>query len=152
MDGVSLARGRERVDNHTLVDHAAPRGTSRETYKYLLADRARGVFNGEVVIRPGAAKVDTAQSNSNLLLSDQALVYTKPDLRIFCDDVKAKHAAAIGQLSREMIFYCRSRGISFEEARRLLTEAFVVDVLARIPNEAVREAAFRGVESWWGES
>jgi Fe-S cluster assembly protein SufD len=150
-DGVALARGRERVDHQTVIDHAAPHGTSREAYKYLLADRARGVFNGEVIIRPGAQKVDSAQINTNLLLSDQALVHTKPDLRIFADDVKAKHGATIGQLNKDMVFYCRSRGFSLEEAKRLLTQAFVVDVIERIAYEPLRELSLKAVGAWWGE-
>lgn len=149
LDGVVLARGREVVDNHTLIDHAASHGSSRETYKYLMADRSRGVFNGEVLIRPKSQKVDSAQSNSNLLLSDQALVHTKPDMRIFADDVKAKHGATVGQLNKDMLFYCRSRGLSLEDAKRLLTQAFAVDILDRISNEPLREALSAAVGSWW---
>jgi Fe-S cluster assembly protein SufD len=149
-DGLALARGRETVDNHTTLDHAAPHGTSRENYKYLLADRSRGVFNGEVVIRPGAQKADTAQSNANLLLSDQALMHTTPELRIFADDVKAKHGATIGQLNKDMLFYCRSRGLSLEDAKRLLTQAFAVEVLERLPFEPLRNAVLDAVASWWG--
>lgn len=149
LDGVALARGRDLVDNHTTVDHAAPHGTSRESYKYLVADRARGVFNGEVVIRPGAQKADASQSNGNLLLSDQALVHTKPELRIFADDVKAKHGATVGQLNKDLLFYCRSRGLSEADARRLLTQAFAVEVLARIPHEPLRESVMSDVGAWW---
>lgn len=152
LDGVVLARGREVVDNHTLIDHAASHGMSRETYKYLMADRSRGVFNGEVLIRPNAQKVDSAQSNANLLLSDQALVHTKPDLRIFADDVKAKHGATVGQLNKDMLFYCRSRGFSLEEAKRLLTQAFAVDVLERIAQEPLRASLVEAVGDWWARS
>jgi Fe-S cluster assembly protein SufD len=151
LDGLVVARGRELVDNHTVLDHAAPHGSSRETYKYLLADRSRGVFNGEVVIRPGAQKVDTAQVNANLLLSDQALMHTKPELRIFADDVKAKHGATIGQLNKDMLFYCRSRGLSAEEAGRLLTQAFAVEVLERLPFAPLREKALELIGAWWAE-
>ncbi len=150
-DGLVLARGRDLVDNHTTLDHAAPHGTSHETYKYLLADRARGVFNGEVVIRPDAQKVETVQGNANLLLSDQALMHTKPELRIFADDVKAKHGATIGQLNKDMIFYCRSRGLSADEAKRLLTQAFAVEVVSRLPFEPLRESLLDAVGSWWGK-
>jgi Fe-S cluster assembly protein SufD len=149
LDGVVLARGRDLVDNHTLIDHASPRGSSRETYKYLVGDRARGVFNGEVVIRPGAVGTDSAQANANLLLSDQALVHTKPDLRIFADDVKAKHGATVGRLNADMLFYCRSRGLSAVEATRLLTQAFAVEVLDRVPDEALRESLLAEVGAWW---
>jgi Fe-S cluster assembly protein SufD len=149
LDGVILARGRDRVDNLTLIDHAAPRGTSRETYKYLLDGRSRGVFKGEIMIRPAGQKSDAAQSNANLLLSNGALMHTTPDLRIFADDVKARHGAAIGRLDKDMMFYGRSRGLAAEEVRRMLIKAFAADVLSRIQCEPAREAAVQAVENWW---
>jgi Fe-S cluster assembly protein SufD len=149
LDGVVLARGRDLVDNHTSRDHAAPRGSSCEIYKYLMDGRSRGVFDGEVVIRPGAQKTDSTQSNSNLLLSAQSLVHTKPELRIFADDVKAKHGATIGRLDGDMLFYCRSRGLSEADARRFLTQAFASDVLDRLPHAPLREAVFADVGAWW---
>lgn len=152
LEGVVLARDRDRVDHQTSIDHAASRGLSREIYKYLLDGRARGVFNGEVLIRPGAQKVDASQSNINLLLSDDALVHTKPDMKIFADDVKAKHGASIGRLDNDMIFYGRSRGLSVEETRRMLLEAFASDILGRIPCPAAREDAVSAAARWWGVS
>jgi Fe-S cluster assembly protein SufD len=151
LDGVILARGRDRVDNLTVIDHAAPRGTSRETYKYLLDGRSRGVFKGEILIRPAGQKSDAAQSNANLLLSNGALMHTTPDLRIFADDVKARHGAAIGRLDKDMMFYGRSRGLAAEEIRRMLIKAFAADVLSRIACDPAREAAVKAVGDWWEE-
>ena len=98
MSGLFLANGDQVVDNHTLVDHSMPHGTSRELYKGVLGDRARGVFRGRVIVRPHAQKTNATQSNANLLLSDDAEIDTKPQLEIYADDVKCTHGATIGQL------------------------------------------------------
>ena len=114
------ATAQQLVDNHTTIDHAKPHCASRELYKGILADRARGVFNGKIIVRPDAQKTDAKQTNKALLLSEDAQINTKPQLEIFADDVKCTHGAAIGQLDDDAIFYLRSRGLSEREARRLL--------------------------------
>ena len=137
-DGLYIADGTQHVDHHTTIDHARPRGTSRELYKGILAGRATGVFNGKVFVRPDAQQTDAQQMNQNLLLSDDAQVDTKPQLEIFADDVKCSHGATIGQLDEDAIFYLRARGIDQPEARRLLIYGFANELVARVRVEPLR--------------
>lgn len=131
-DGLYIADGSQHVDHHTTIDHARPRGTSRELYKGILGGRATGVFNGKVFVRPDAQQSDAQQMNQNLLLSDEAQVDTKPQLEIFADDVKCSHGATIGQLNEDAIFYLRARGIGVADARRLLIYGFANELVERI--------------------
>jgi Fe-S cluster assembly protein SufD len=133
-----MADRQRLVDNHTTIDHARPHCGSREIYKGILADRARGVFNGKIIVRPDAQKTDAKQTNRALLLSEDAQINTKPQLEIFANDVKCTHGAAVGQLDEEALFYLRSRGLGEPEARHLLIHAFASDVVNRLPLEMVR--------------
>jgi Fe-S cluster assembly protein SufD len=145
--GLYMANGRQHMDHHTLIDHARPRGTSREFYKGVLDGAARAVFNGKVIVRPGAQQTDAHQANGNLLLSDQAEVDTKPQLEIYADDIKCSHGATVGQLDPEQIYYLRSRGMDDASARALLTFAFAEDVATRVhcaPLRARLEQLLRG--------
>jgi Fe-S cluster assembly protein SufD len=138
LNGLYMVAGRQHVDNHTRIDHAKPHCSSRELYKGILDEKARAVFNGRIIVRPGAQKTDSKQTNKNLLLSEEALVNTNPQLEIYADDVKCTHGATIGQLSADALFYLRSRGIGLDTARNLLTYAFASDITGRIKIEAVR--------------
>jgi Fe-S cluster assembly protein SufD len=126
------------VDHHTVIDHATPHGTSRELYKGVLDGSSRGVFDGKIIVRADAQKTDAQQVNRNLILSDEALVDTKPQLEIRADDVKCTHAATIGRIDPEMLFYLRSRAIDERTARAMLTRAFVSDVVGRMKDEPLR--------------
>jgi Fe-S cluster assembly protein SufD len=139
LNGLYVVKGSQHVDHHTVIDHQVAHCTSRELYKGVLDDASSGVFNGRVIVQPNAQKTDSQQSNKNLLLSDEALVNTNPQLEINADDVKCAHGATIGQLDAEALFYLRSRGIAHHEARRILTEGFMADVSDRIRLAAVRE-------------
>ena len=139
LNGLYLTRDKQHVDNHSTLDHAKPHCQSRELYKGILNDRSRAVFNGRIIVRPGAQKTDAKQSNPNLLLSDGALVHTRPQLEIYADDVKCTHGATIGRLDEDAQFYLRSRGIPAEEARQLLIRAFAREVLERVAIEPLRE-------------
>ncbi|MEO6419288.1 MAG: Fe-S cluster assembly protein SufD [Polyangiaceae bacterium] len=144
LDGLYVASRRQHVDHRTEVDHAKPRCTSRELYKGIVDDSGRAVFNGRVIVRPNAQKTDATQKNQNLILSDRAVVDTKPQLEIFADDVKCAHGAAVGQLDEDALFYLRSRGIAANDARRILVRAFADEVLARmtlVPFRAAVEGA-----------
>ncbi|MFQ5816518.1 MAG: Fe-S cluster assembly protein SufD [Terriglobia bacterium] len=132
LNGLYLVLGQQHVDNHTLIDHAKPHGTSQELYKGILAGKATAVFNGAIVVRKDAQKTDAIQRNKNLLLSDDAVVNTKPQLEIRANDVKCTHGATIGQLDPNAIFYLRARGIGQEAARKLLIYAFARDIISRI--------------------
>ncbi len=138
LNGLYVADDRRLVDNHTTIDHAQPHCESRELYKGILAHRARGIFNGKIIVRPDAQKTDAKQTNRALLLSEDAQINTKPQLEIFANDVKCTHGAAVGQLDDEALFYLRSRGLSDAMARRLLIHAFTAEVLNRLPLAAVR--------------
>jgi Fe-S cluster assembly protein SufD len=138
LDGLYLGHDRQHVDHHTRVDHAAPHTASRELYKGVLGGHATGVFNGRVVIRPHAQKTEAAQTNKNLLLSEEALVNTNPELEIFADDVKAQHGATVGQLDPDHVFYLRSRGLDAAAARRILIRAFAQEMIDPLPHEALR--------------
>ena len=140
LNGLYLGDAQRLVDNHTTIDHAKAHCGSREIYKGILADRARGVFNGKIIVRADAQKTDAKQTNRALLLSHDAQINTKPQLEILANDVKCTHGAAVGQLDEEAVFYLRSRGIGRAEARHLLIHAFAGDVLQRMPVAAIREA------------
>jgi len=137
--GLFVGRGSQHLDTHTTIDHAKPRGTSRELYKGILDGSARGVFHGKILVRPDAQKTDAIQTNKNLLLSRDALVNSTPALEILADDVKCKHGSTTGQLDAAALFYLQSRGIGAAEARALLTWAFAADVVERIPVPSVRQ-------------
>lgn len=140
LNGLFLGTGDGVLDNHTLVDHAVPHGTSRELYKGILAGRTRGVFRGRVVVRPDAQKTDASQSNPNLLLGPGAEIDTKPQLEIHADDVKCSHGSAIGRLDLDALFYLRSRGLEESRARDLLTQGFAAEVLEAMEQPALAAA------------
>jgi Fe-S cluster assembly protein SufD len=138
LDGLYITGGAQHVDNHTLIDHASPHGTSHELYKGVLDDRSRGVFDGTIIVRQDAQKSDARQTNRNLLVSEEALVDTTPRLQILADDVKCTHGATIGQIDEDAMFYLRSRAVSQEAARNLLIQAFVSEILHGMRIEPLR--------------
>jgi Fe-S cluster assembly protein SufD len=140
LDGLFVASGRQLVDNHTLVDHAVPRCTSQETYKGIVGGEARGVFRGRIIVRPDAQQTSARQSNPNLLLGAGAEVDSKPQLEILADDVRCNHGSSIGQLDPDAFFYLRSRGLSQEVARDMLTRGFAQEILRALPSPALADA------------
>lgn len=139
LDGVYLVDGDRLVDNHTTIDHAVPHCTSHELYKGILDGKARAVFNGRIIVREDAQKTDSKQTNRALLLSDDAVINSNPQLEIFADDVKCTHGAAIGQLDDEAMFYLRARGLTERDARYMLIHAYAGEVLAGITVEPLRQ-------------
>lgn len=133
LDGLTLIGGRQLADTHTLLEHGRPNGRSRQLHKCIVGGAAHAVFNGKIAVAPGAQLTDSAQESRNLLLSDKAHVDTKPQLEIFADDVKCAHGATVGQLEADSLFYLRSRGLSEQTARNLLTYAFGAEIIDRIP-------------------
>jgi len=129
LDGVFIAEGRRSADQHLRVSHAAARTVSRTTYRGLASGRGRGVFDARVTVQRGAAKADALQSSRNLLLSPHAEIDAKPQLEIYADDVKCGHAATVGRLAEDALFYLQSRGIDRDSAARLLMEAFAGEAL-----------------------
>ena len=120
------------------MDHAHAHCNSNELYKGIITDRAKGVFNGKVIVRQDAQKTNAFQQNSSLVLSETAAMDSKPQLEIYADDVKCSHGATIGQLDEEAVFYLRSRGLNQEAARSLLQFAFIKEVLEDFPIEAIK--------------
>ena len=146
LNGLYLVTGQQLIDNHTQIDHVQAHCTSRELYKGVLDGKARGVFNGKIVVHKTAAKTDARQTNKNLLLSSDALVDSKPQLEIFNNDVRCTHGSTIGKLDQDALFYLRTRGIGAEAARRLLTYAFASEILNRLTVESLRVR----LEGWVG--
>ena len=143
LNGLYLVNGTQHVDNHTVIDHAMPHATSHEIYKGILDGRANAVFNGRIIVRKDAQKTDSKQTNKNLVLSDDAVIHTKPELQIHADDVRWTHGATIGQLDAESMFYLQSRGIGKDEARNLLTYAFAQDIIDRIKVQVLKDSLER---------
>jgi Fe-S cluster assembly protein SufD len=143
LDGLFVVNGRQHVDNHTVIDHARPHCDSLELYKGILDDSSRGIFDGRIIVRPDAQKTASRQTNHNLLLSETAIVDSKPTLEIHNDDVKCNHGSTIGQLDEQALFYLRARGIGEGDARSLLISAFASELVDRIKSEPVREEVRR---------
>ena len=139
LHGAFILSGHQEANIVTTVDHAAPGGETREIFKGVATGRAHGAFQGRIAVRPGAQKVDAHQLSRNLVLSPRAAIDTKPELEIYADDVKCSHGAAVGDLDEAALFYLRTRGIGREEARRILIEAFVREVVELVELPAVRE-------------
>ncbi len=137
--GLFIADGARHLDNHTRIDHLAPRTISRELYRGIMDGDGRGVFNGKVIVHPGAAGTDARLVNQNLLLARTAEIDTKPELEIYADDVKCSHGATTGQLDPVALFYLQSRGIGAGEARRLLVAAFAREIIAQAPRGAITD-------------
>jgi Fe-S cluster assembly protein SufD len=147
LNGLFVLDGRRVADTHSRVEHAQPHCRSRQLYKGIVDDQARGVFNGLVVVRPGAQKTDAAQTNRNLLLSREALVHSIPQLEILADDVKCTHGSTTGQLDPDALFYLRSRGLGEPAARSLLTWAFASDLVRRMEVEPLRRTVERHLQA-----
>ncbi|RPI02012.1 MAG: Fe-S cluster assembly protein SufD [Calditrichaeota bacterium] len=146
LNGLYLAQNRQLVDNHTVIEHAQPHCNSHELYKGILNHQARAVFSGKIHVHQDAQKTDAIQSNQNLLLSEEAVVDTKPQLEIYADDVRCTHGGTVGQLDEDGIFYLRSRGISREKAHHLMIQAFAGQVVDTIPDDSLRETVAHLVE------
>ncbi len=143
LNGLYIVNGTQHIDNHTVIDHAKPHGTSHELYKGILDGKANAVFNGRIIVRKDAQKTDSKQTNKNLVLSDEAVINTKPELQILADDVRCTHGATIGQLDAESLFYLQSRGIGKSDARNLLTYAFAQDVIDRVKVQSLKDSLER---------
>jgi Fe-S cluster assembly protein SufD len=143
LNGLYMFDRKQHGDHQTRIEHAEPNCFSREIYKGILDDESHGVFNGKVYVHPVAQKTDGKQTNNTLLLSERAKIDTKPQLEIFADDVKCTHGATIGRIDETALYYMKSRGISHETARKLLTYAFAAEVLETIELEPLRDGLER---------
>ena len=139
LNGLFVGGGEQHIDHHTCIDHVVGQTTSEESYRGILDERSRGVFNGKVIVREDAQRISARQSSDNLLLSRGAEIDTKPELEIYADDVACAHGATVGQLDSSATFYLQSRGVPEREARRLLTYAFAQKLVEDIPVTGIRE-------------
>lgn len=137
-DAAYLMNGWATIDTTTNIEHLAPETYSDQLVKGVVGGDAKGVFQGKIHIAPGAVKTEGKQLHKAVLLTDTAEIDCKPELEIFADDVKCSHGAASGELDEEQLFYMRSRGIGEEEAKQILIDAYLEDVLGRIPDESIR--------------
>jgi len=138
LNGLYITSGEQLIDHHTFMHHIHPNCPSHELFKGILFDKSRAVFNGKVYVEPEAQKTDSKQTNRNLLLSDEAVIDTKPELEIFADDVKCTHGAAVGGMNETHSFYLKTRGITNESARGILTVGFAAEATQKIAHPALR--------------
>jgi Fe-S cluster assembly protein SufD len=148
ISGAYLLAGRQHADTRLVVDHEVPNCASRELFKCVMDDHARGIFQGKVIVRPGAQKTDGKQSSHALLLSETSEFDAKPELEIYADDVVCGHGATAGDLEEDFVFYLRSRGISLAEARALLVSAFAAEAFEDIPHDGLRDTLAELAKSW----
>ncbi|UKN03598.1 Fe-S cluster assembly protein SufD [Paracrocinitomix mangrovi] len=146
MNGAVITKDSQHIDNHTFVDHQVPNCFSNENYKYVLGDQSTGVFNGRVIVRKDAQKINAYQNNGNILLSEKATINSKPELEIYADDVKCSHGSTTGQLDEQAVFYLQSRGISKPTAKRMLVQAFIGEVLEAVENDKFIELVDQKLE------
>lgn len=137
--GMAIGSGKQHIDNSTVINHREGRSTSNQLFRYVLDDEAQGAFEGSIEVFPQAAFTEAFQTNNNVLASPLAQMHAKPQLVINNDDVKCSHGATTGQLNREALFYMQTRGIPEAEARTMLMQAFMVDVINTVDVEALRD-------------
>ena len=137
--GCVIADKQQHVDNNTLITHKVPHCTSNELYKYVLDDKSTGAFAGRVLVEHGAQKTTSQMTNQNLTATKEARMYTQPMLEIYADDVKCAHGSTVGQLNDAALFYMRQRGISLQEAKVLLQNAFINEVIDKMQLEPLRD-------------
>ena len=147
LNGLYLLGGAQHADHHTVIDHAQPHCASHEFFNGVLAERAHGVFNGRIIVRPGAQRTDSKQTNNNLLLSTEARADSQPQLEIYADDVKCTHGSTVGPIDQMQLYYLRSRGLSPEAARSILTYGFGAEILDRMRHAEVRDQLDRLVRA-----
>ncbi len=136
--GLYFVDKENHIDHHTTIEHKDSHCNSNENYKGILSGKSTGVFNGRIHVHPNAQKTDAIQNNKNLLLSDDSIIHTKPELEIYADDVKCTHGATVGQLDEKALFYLRSRGLSQKKSQKLLMRAYVGEIIDEISNEKLR--------------
>ena len=148
VNGLCLTKGSQHADHNIVMDHAFEQVTSRILFKYILADKSSGVFNGRAVVRQDAQKIDANQTNNNLLLSSNALMNSNPQLEIYADDVRCTHGSTTGQISDDALFYLRSRGLDTAAAKALLINGFANEVVEEIKDDTVQSYTRDILETW----
>lgn len=148
LDGLVLVNGSQLSDTHSIMDHQVAHCTSHQLHKTIVDDSGTSVFNGKIFVRKDAQKTDAFQENHNLQLSMDGMVYTKPQLEIFADDVKCSHGATVGQINDEQEFYLKSRGLNEQQTREVLTYGFATEVIESLPVESIKEDLRKAVAAF----
>jgi Fe-S cluster assembly scaffold protein SufB len=151
VNGMAIVSGSQHVSAATNVRHHSEHSHSNQLFKYVVGGKATGEFLGKIVVDEAARFTEAYQSNRNILASETARMHAEPALEIYCDEVKCSHGATTGQLDETALFYMRTRGIPQDEARRMLMEAFMADVIATLPDEELRERVSQLAESKFGK-
>jgi Fe-S cluster assembly protein SufD len=146
--GIGLLNARQHADSTLVIEHDALNGISRELFRTVVDDEARGVFQGKIIVKPGAQKTDGQMASNALLLGENASMHGKPELEIFADDVVCAHGATVGALDHDLLFYLMSRGVPRNEAEGLIIQAFVGEVLETIVHDELREALITLASQW----
>lgn len=146
LNGLIVGRKNNLVDNHTYIDHAMPNCNSNELYKGIAYDKSTLVFNGKIMVRRDAQKTNAYQSSKNILMSDDASIYTKPQLEIFADDVKCSHGTSTGKVDEDALFYLKARGIGDASARKLLLQAFAQELIDKVELPQLQEKILQSFE------
>lgn len=150
LSGAYLGKGKQHIDNNTVVDHKVANCESNELYKGVMGEKSTGVFNGKVFVRQDAQKINAFQSNKNVLLSEDASVNSKPELEIYADDVKCSHGSTTGQMDEEAVFYLMARGLSEKSARNLMVKAFIGELVDRLEDEFLVNYISDAIEERFG--
>jgi Fe-S cluster assembly protein SufD len=148
--GANLLQGRQHVDTTLVIDHVARDCTSRQRFKSVLDGESRAVFQGKIIVGPGAQKTDAKMMTQALVLSVAPDPHNKPELEIFADDVQCGHGASVGALDQDQLFYLRARGIPHKEAEALLIQAMIGDVIDMVEHSGLRDALMRITTAWLG--
>ena len=148
MSGVFLGRGNDHIDTTLVVDHAVPHCESRELFAGVLDDRARGIFQGKIIVRPDAQKTDGKMMARAMMLSPGVEFDSKPELEIYADDVVCGHGSTVAEIDEDLMFYCQARGIPADEARAMLVESFIGEAIERVDHEALRVVLTKTAIGW----
>jgi Fe-S cluster assembly protein SufD len=148
LNGLALSNDSQHLDNHIIMDHQVPHCTSSQNFKSVLQDHSSGVFNGRTIVRKGAQKTDSNQSNKNLLLSKNALINSNPQLEIYADDVKCAHGSTTGALDKDVLFYLRSRGLDMLSAKALMVRGFATELLDLVKHDGIRDFITDRFDTW----
>ena len=146
MNGLFYGKEKEFIDNHTTVEHKISKCISNELYKGVVQGSSTAVFNGKVIVHPDAQQINAFQSNANIVLDDSAVVNSKPELEIYANDVKCSHGSTTGQLDADAIFYLRARGLSEENAKKMMIKAFISEVIEKFENKVSKELIETGLK------
>ena len=151
LNGLCLLKNSQHIDHNIIFDHAKEYVTSKMLFKYILSEKSTGVFNGRALVREDSQKIDSIQTNNNLILSNSAIMNSNPQLEIYADDVKCTHGSTTGQLDENALFYIRSRGLDLLEAKSLLINGFANEIINEISNKKIKEYCTDFLENWLGK-